>query len=95
MSRVLLTGSSGHVGRTCRPALETAGWDVRLFDVAEGHDLRDERAVHTAMVGCSTVLHLGAIAHDSAGTPSEIFATNVLGTWHVLLAAESHQVEPE
>jgi hypothetical protein len=26
------------------------------------------------------VIHAGAIAHDSAGTPAEIVATNVLGT---------------
>jgi NAD dependent epimerase/dehydratase family len=33
--------------------------------------------------------HLAALAHDSAGTPEQIMAVNVLGTWHVLLAAEA------
>lgn len=36
--------------------------------------------------------HAGAIAHDSAGSPADIVATNLMGTWHVLLAAERHAV---
>lgn len=44
------------------------------------------------MDGCDAVVHAGALAHDRAGTPSEILATNLLGTWHVLLAAESAKV---
>jgi UDP-glucose 4-epimerase len=34
-------------------------------------------------------VHLGALAHDTAGSPEDIMAVNVLGTWHVLLAAEA------
>ena len=90
--RVLLTGSAGGVGRVTRPVLEAAGWTVEPFDLADGHDLRDEAAVLSAMHGCDAVVHAGAVAHDSAGTPAEIVATNLLGTWHVLLAAEAHSV---
>jgi len=39
--------------------------------------------------GCAAVVHLAALAHDSAGGPEQIMAVNVLGTWHVLLAAEA------
>jgi UDP-glucose 4-epimerase len=35
------------------------------------------------------VVHLGALAHDTAGSPEQIIAVNVLGTWHVLLAAQA------
>jgi UDP-glucose 4-epimerase len=87
MRRVLLTGSEGQVGRRALPALEHAGWTVRPFDLLLGDDLRDEAAVAAACAGCDAVVHGGAIAHDSAGTPAEIVATNVLGTWHVLLGA--------
>jgi UDP-glucose 4-epimerase len=86
---VLLTGSAGQVGRATETALEGAGWTVRRFDLAEGQDLRDYDAVFEAMLGCEAVVHAGALAHDSAGTPADIVATNVLGTWHVLLAAET------
>jgi UDP-glucose 4-epimerase len=90
---VLLTGSSGLVGRATRPALAAAGWTVRPFDLDEGGDLLDESAVRGATAGCDAVVHAGALAHDTAGTPAEVVATNVLGTWHVLLAAEEHGVD--
>jgi nucleoside-diphosphate-sugar epimerase len=35
------------------------------------------------------VVHAGALPHDTAGSPEDIMAINVLGTWHVLLAAEA------
>ncbi|HEV2376475.1 MAG TPA: NAD(P)-dependent oxidoreductase [Streptosporangiaceae bacterium] len=92
MARVLLTGSSGGVGRAARPVLEAAGWVVEPFDLTDGKDLCDEAAVLGAMTGCEAVVHAGAIAHDTAGTPADIVATNVLGTWHVLQAAQTHQV---
>lgn len=89
MPRVLLTGSSGGVGRATRPALEAAGWTVQPFDLADGGDLRDPAAVLDATQGCEAVIHAGALAHDTAGTPADIVATNLLGTWHVLVAAET------
>jgi UDP-glucose 4-epimerase len=90
--RVLLTGSSGGVGRAARPVLEAEGWTVQPFDLADGQDLRDSQAVMDAMTGCEAVVHAGALAHDTAGSPADIVATNVLGTGHVLLAAETHRV---
>lgn len=92
MARVLLTGSAGGVGRAAAPVLEAAGWTVEPFDLTDGRDLRDEAAVLRAMQGCEAVVHAGALAHDSAGTPAEIVATNLLGTWHVLQAAETCSV---
>ena len=89
MPRVLLTGSSGGVGRATLPALTAGGWTVRCFDIAEGQDLRDERAVCDAISGCDAVVHAGAIPHDTGGTPADIVATNLLGTWHVLLGAQA------
>lgn len=90
--QVLLTGSAGGVGRVARPVLEDAGWDVQPFDLAHGQDLRDPRAVLEAMRGCTAAIHAGALAHDSAGSAVDIVTTNVLGTWHVLAAAEQRGV---
>jgi UDP-glucose 4-epimerase len=87
----LVTGSAGQVGRAASAALEAAGWIVRPFDVDTGGDLRDEAAVMEAVAGCDVIVHAGAIPHDSRGTPADIVATNVLGTWHVLLGAEAHR----
>ena len=81
------------VGAACVAELERSGWDTVPFDIATGGDLRDEAAVRDAVAGCEAVVHSGAIAHDSRGTPGDIVATNVLGTWNVLLAAERHGVQ--
>lgn len=90
---VLLTGARGVIGSAAAVRLEQDGWNVRAFDLVDGDDLRDLDAVRDATDGCSAVVHAGAIVHDSVGSPAEIVATNVLGTWHVLLAAEEHGVE--
>lgn len=92
MQRVLVTGASGQVGRAVAELLEQVGWSVRAFDLVAGDDLRDAAEVRAAVAGCDVVVHVGAIAHDSSGTPDEIMATNVLGTWHVLTAAEAEGV---
>ena len=92
MKDVLLTGSEGGVGICVRPVLERAGWRVRSFDLSTGQNLLDEELVLTAAQGCEAVVHAGAIAHDMSGTAAEIMATNVLGTWHVLVAAETHRL---
>jgi hypothetical protein len=49
--RVLLTGSSGGVGRVAESVLAGAGCEVRPFDLAEGQDLRNPQSVLDAMRG--------------------------------------------
>lgn len=93
MPKVLITGSSGLVGRAITKLLVDSGWMVARFDLTDGHDLRNAAQVRAAAQGCDAIVHAGAIAHDSAGTPDEIVATNVLGTWHVLSAAEHHGID--
>lgn len=92
METVLVTGAAGKVGRRVSTRLATEGLDVRQMDLVSGVDLRNEADVARAKVGCDAVVHAGALAHDWAGTPADIMATNVLGTWHVLLAAERERV---
>ncbi len=67
--------------------LAAGGHPVVGFDLADGDDVLDAVAVRDAAAGCSAIVHLAALAHDTAGTPEDIMAVNVLGTWHVLLAA--------
>jgi nucleoside-diphosphate-sugar epimerase len=88
MPTALVTGSRGQVGRRLVGALKQSDWDARGFDLLSGDDVRNERSVLAAAENCDLIMHAGAMAHDSAGTPADILATNVLGTWHVLLAAE-------
>jgi len=90
--RVLVTGHLGHIGGAVTARLELLGHDVAGFDRVSGDDLLDAAAVRRAADGCAAIVHLGALAHDTAGTPEQIMAANVLGTWHVLLAAEAAAV---
>lgn len=92
MRRILVTGSSGQVGGAVARHLARLDWIVVPFDLVDGDDLRDAAAVRVAALGCEAIVHAGAIAHDSAGTPDDIVATNVLGTWHVLAAAEANAI---
>ena len=91
--RVLVTGHRGHIGVHVAEFLRGHGCEITGFDRADGDDLLDAAAVQRAAAGCSAVVHLGALAHDTAGSPEAIMATNVLGTWHVLLAAERAGLE--
>jgi UDP-glucose 4-epimerase len=86
---VLVTGHRGKVAGPLVEHLERCGHAVVGFDLADGADLLDLGAVKRAAAGAVAIVHLGALAHDTAGSPEEIMAVNVLGTWHVLLAAEA------
>jgi len=87
--RVLVTGDRGKVGVPVAEHLRRSGYEVTGFDLADGADVLDLAAVSRAALGCEAIVHLAALAHDTAGRPEQIMAVNVLGTWHVLLAAEA------
>src|SRR6202161_3395990 len=87
--RILVTGHRGNIGAPVAAQLARLGHKVVGFDRVDGADLLDLAEVRRAAVGCAAIVHLGALAHDTAGSPERIMAVNVLGTWHVLLAAEA------
>ncbi|HUC21549.1 MAG TPA: NAD(P)-dependent oxidoreductase [Streptosporangiaceae bacterium] len=87
--RILVTGQRGGVGSVVAAHLADQGHDITGFDIADGQDVLDAGAVRRAAAGCTAIVHLAALAHDSAGSPEQIMAVNVLGTWHALLAAQS------
>ena len=87
--RILVTGHRGHVGAPVAGFLKKRGHEVAGFDRVEGKDLLDLAAVRGAAAGCEAIVHLAALAHDTAGSPEQIMAVNVLGTWHVLLCRRS------
>lgn len=87
--RILVTGHRGNVGVPVADHLDLLGHDIVGFDRADGLDLLNLGEVRRSVEGCRAIVHLGALAHDTAGSPEQIMAVNVLGTWHVLLAAEA------
>jgi UDP-glucose 4-epimerase len=93
VTRVLLTGDEGKIGRRAAQALEEAGYEVVGYDVASARDVRNGPALREAARGCRYVVHLAAIPRDALGTPKEIMDVNVYGTWNVLAAAEACEAE--
>ena len=87
--RILATGHRGTLGVPIARHLAHLGHVVVGFDRVDDQDLLDLAAVKRAATGCAAIVHLGALAHDTAGSQEQIMAVNVLGTWHVLLAAET------
>jgi nucleoside-diphosphate-sugar epimerase len=104
---VLVTGGSGHLGANLVRRLLDEGQEVRALErrgstgealaglgveVAWG-DLRDAAAVRAAVRGCRRVYHCAAKVSSAEGQQREIYASNVLGTRHLLRAALDEGVE--
>jgi UDP-glucose 4-epimerase len=86
---VLVTGHLGRLGAAIVASLTAGGHEVRGFDIAEGGDIRDSEAVSRAARGARAIVHIAGLAGDRPARPADIMAVNLLGTWNVLLAAET------
>jgi uronate dehydrogenase len=96
---VLVTGSSGGVGRTVCKELEHAGHAVTGFDLSDVDaaaptivgDILDRDAVRTALAGKDAVIHLAATP-DEADFIEELIEPNVRGLFHVADGARIQNV---
>lgn len=94
MARVLVTGSSGRIGRAAVDELRRRGHDVRGFDRlpragwdgTEIGELADPRAVERAVTGRDILVHLAATP-DDADFLTELLPSNVVGFYRVMEAA--------
>lgn len=57
---ILVTGSSGLIGKEVVKQLERSGEQVRTFDIKDGQTIMDMNALSKAMKGCDYVVHLAA-----------------------------------
>jgi nucleoside-diphosphate-sugar epimerase len=103
--RAFVTGGSGFLGRELCAELSSRGYDVRALarspEAAEAvraagaepvmGDLADARALRQGMSGCSVVFHSAAYV-QMWGRLEDAMRVNVLGTEHVLAAAEESSV---
>jgi UDP-glucose 4-epimerase len=98
--RVLVTGSSGLIGRVAREALGRAGVATVGLDLvasgAEWGDVRDFDRVCEAVAGCEGVLHLAAVSRvvSAEQDPERCWATSVGGTRNLLDAIAGSQQRP-
>ena len=91
---VLITGSSGRVGRTVVAELQRRGHAARGFDFAPSPtlpatvigNLGDRAALDRAMSGVSCLIHLAATP-DDADFFSELLPNNIVGLYHVMESA--------
>jgi nucleoside-diphosphate-sugar epimerase len=89
---VLLTGHRGRLGSVIGEHLRSGGHEIRGFDLAEGGDVLDAAAVDRAARGVDAIVHVAGIAGDRPAPPDRVMSVNLLGTWHMLLAAEAARV---
>jgi nucleoside-diphosphate-sugar epimerase len=102
MKKTLVTGATGHLGANLVRRLLGQGEDLRVL-LQEGHDhraveglavervvgdLRDYPAILAAARGCDRIYHTAAKVSTTVGGEREIYDTNVVGTRHVLKAAQ-------
>ncbi|GAA2293887.1 dTDP-glucose 4,6-dehydratase [Actinomadura luteofluorescens] len=105
MTRVLVTGSSGFIGRHVVTRLQSDGLDVTGLDRRTGHnsgdfihkdllDLREDFPLHHRLKSFTHVIHLAAEAYvpTSVTHPDRYVQNNVIGTTNLIevLAAAPH-----
>jgi len=88
--RILVTGSEGMVGSEVQKVLRSHGHEVVGYDIRNGQDIRNIQELTTMMQGCEAVIHLAVSENEFP--ESEEMHINLLGTWNVLLAAQSGHV---
>jgi nucleoside-diphosphate-sugar epimerase len=88
---ILVTGSSGLVGRHICARLEGLNSTIRPFDLKRSvvEDVCNEDAIERALAGVTGIIHLAAVSRVVHGerAPAECHRTNVEGLQTVLTAA--------
>jgi len=101
MTRVLITGAAGHIGRALRQGLH-GQYDLRLADIAQqaparereeivSADIRDLDALISVMQGVDVVVHLAGIPDEDSW--QRIRDMNIEGCYNVFEAARQAGVK--
>lgn len=92
MTRLLVTGAAGNIGRMMTPRLRAMGYDLVLSDLKDdqasnivGADLGNLEQIEAVMKDVDGVIHLGGRANEA---PFEVILdANIRGTYHIFEAA--------
>lgn len=103
MSKIVVTGGAGRLGRLVVDRLAAAGHCVTAVDVAPTPencavryvqaDLTQPSEAHDALRGADALVHLAAVPGPQAKPESVIFDTNVRSTYHLAEAAVAQRLE--
>jgi UDP-glucose 4-epimerase len=95
--KILVTGSTGGIGRWVVKRLVEEGHTLRTLDITAQPassdyehipgDVRNMALVRQVVQGMEAVVHLAAIPFDMDRQDELILDTNIHGTWNVLMAA--------
>jgi len=103
LSRLLLTGAAGGLGKVLRERLQPFAKVIRLSDLADmapasaAHEevvpcnLADKKAVDALVDGCDAIVHLGGVSVERPF--EEILEANIKGVFHIYEAARRHGVK--
>jgi uronate dehydrogenase len=102
ISRLLLTGAAGGLGKVLRESLKPFAQTLRLSDIAAispaqtGEeivpcDLADKAAVNALLEGCDAVVHMGGISTEHPF--EQILEANIKGVFHLYEAARVHGIK--
>lgn len=103
MSRALVTGGIGHIGRAVVERLIAEGWDVRVIDLAPEAeiagaeyrpcDILNYADVLAALRGCDAVIHMAAVRNPGLAPGHDVFHVNAAGTFNIFEAAAAAGVK--
>jgi len=99
-THILITGSSGLIGKAVRASLEKSGVRVVGLDIKsigqEFGDVRNPLTIQHAFEGCTGIIHLAAISRVIWGEqdPDNCWKTNVDGLANVLNLAQAQPTKP-
>lgn len=93
--KVLVTGSSGHLGDALCRTLRDLGHEIVGMDVLEGTSITDRASVRRHITGVQSVLHTATLhkPHIVTHDPQRFIDTNVTGTLILLEEAVRAGVE--
>lgn len=91
--KVFVTGHRGRIGTEISRLLTEAGHTVIGYDRADGQDILDGAAVRAAAKGCDMAIHLASLLGGPNDDPDETMQVSVMGSWHVLQAAEAEEMQ--
>ena len=90
MEKILMTGHLGLVGRYLKPLLESRGYLVQGFDLADGSgDICQPELIKQVLAGVKGVIHLAAVSRVIWGerNPELCWHTNAIASEQLLKAA--------
>src|SRR4030042_801070 len=93
--KILVTGSSGYIGKHTVNRLRDLECEVVEYDIKENLNILDTEKLSGAMAGCDAVIHLAGLPFvgESMKRPMAYMNSNIRGTMSVLNSMCEAEVE--